>query len=145
MSENAPTSVSSAASAESDPVVASASAATSAPTAVAREPMVVRGTLLRSILLLELDEQRHRTVSVSELVDALIRRGVTVAGRPSKVISDALRSEQTRGRVRRTGRGQYRILRLPRTSRWRARQRVAAALGQPGGAQGRSGQRPAGA
>lgn len=85
----------------------------------------IRGVLLRSVLLVELDRARGRPVSVAELVTAVRRQGFSVVGRTSKVVSDALRCEVTRGRARRAGRGWYRVGDLPRTTRWRARRRIA--------------------
>ncbi len=49
-----------------------------------------------------------REVTVAELVRRLDAVGVRVPGRPSKVVSDLLRTEQVRGRAVRTGRGRYR-------------------------------------
>lgn len=97
------------------------------PIAADRALLCVRGLLLRSILLTELDEAR-RSVTVAQLCVGLHRRGFTVAGRPGKVVSDALRCEVARGRVDRTGRGRYRIGYLPPTTRWRCRHRMQAAL-----------------
>lgn len=46
-------------------------------------------------------------MTVAELVAELRRWGFTVAGRPSKTVSDTLRWEMGRDRVRRHGRGRY--------------------------------------
>jgi hypothetical protein len=59
-----------------------------------------------------------RPLSVSELVDCLDRLEGTPAGRPGKVVSDALRWEMRRGRVRRVGRGLYSAGQIPRSTRW---------------------------
>ena len=57
-------------------------------------------------------------MTVSELVDCLDHLECTPAGRPGKVVSDALRWEMRRGRVRRIGRGRYAAGRIPRSTRW---------------------------
>lgn len=90
-------------------------------------PLAIRGVLLRSVLLLELDRAGNRTMTVADLCASMERRGFTVPGRASKVVSDALRWEIARGRVRRWARGCYAIGSLPRTTRWRCHQRVRAA------------------
>lgn len=87
-------------------------------------PLAIRSTLLRSVLLVELDDAAGLEVTVKQLCAALERRGFTVRGRPSKVVSDALRVELVKGRAYRTGRGRYRIGTLPRTTRWRCHQRL---------------------
>lgn len=62
--------------------------------------------------------EEHRTMTVPDLVHALARRGVTVHGRASKTVSDALRWEVEHGRVVRLGRGRYRAGRIPRSTMW---------------------------
>ena len=75
--------------------------------------------LERRYLLLVVLLDAGRPLTVPEIVDALARRGAAVAGRPSKTVSDALRPEVRRGRVRRLGRGRYEIGRVARSSeRW---------------------------
>jgi len=60
-----------------------------------------------------------RPVSVGELVERVAAEPARLSGRPSKVISDALRWEVGRGRVRRERRGVYVFLRAPSsTRRW---------------------------
>lgn len=54
--------------------------------------------------------------SVDELVAAVRGGGFDVEGRPSKAVSDALRWEVRRGRVRRVGRGRYARGRMPRST-----------------------------
>lgn len=61
--------------------------------------------------------------SVSELVRA-IRHVVDLGDRPSKFVSDLLRTEVRRGRVERIGWGRYRLVRFPRSTRQRARARL---------------------
>jgi hypothetical protein len=46
-------------------------------------------------------------MTIEELYRSLLVRGVRPVGRPSKSISDALRTETKLGRVLRTGRGAY--------------------------------------
>lgn len=76
------------------------------------------GLLLRYFLTVTLIDA-GREVTVKELGERLADRGCGVAGRTSKVISDALRWEVRRGRVTRTGRGRYRSCRFPRqTEAW---------------------------
>ncbi|MEM7340015.1 MAG: hypothetical protein AAF467_15275 [Actinomycetota bacterium] len=58
----------------------------------------------------------HGEATVAELVDLLDHEGHTVGGRPSKVVSDALRWEIANGRVARISRGRYRYLRAPATT-----------------------------
>lgn len=88
---------------------------------------MIRGVLLRSVLLLELDAAGGATVGIRELCAAVEQHGFGVPGRVSKVVSDALRCERRRGRVVRVGRGRYRRGRLPGTTRRRCHRRVAAA------------------
>ena len=63
-------------------------------------------------------------MDVAELVAWLARAGMPVAGRPSKVVSDALRYEVGRGRVVRAARGYYAPDSMPRQTEWRIRRRV---------------------
>ena len=58
-------------------------------------------------------------MTVGEIVEALRRDGVDVAGRASKTISDAVRWEVRRGRVRRVAPATYVVLSMPEsTGRW---------------------------
>ena len=52
-------------------------------------------------------------MTVADMITVLDRHGYQLAGRASKVISDALRWEVRRGRVQRTARGQYRYHQAP--------------------------------
>ena len=63
-------------------------------------------------------------VTVGQLVQQLKAQGFLFAGRTSKVISDALRWEVLRGRVRRVGRGVYRLGAAPRSTMSRIRRRA---------------------
>jgi len=66
------------------------------------------------------------TATIAELIDAPKWHGFCVRGRPSKVISDALRWEIERGRVERLGRGRYRPGYMPHGTEHRIHQRVLA-------------------
>lgn len=60
-----------------------------------------------------------RPLTVAQLLADLDRQGHAVPGRPSKTLSDALRWEIRRGRVRRTARATYEVARIPEsTVRW---------------------------
>ena len=65
-------------------------------------------------------------VTVAQLVAQLQADGFVFAGRPSKVISDALRWEVRRGRVARLDRGVYRWVGAPQSTRSRISRRVRA-------------------
>ena len=62
--------------------------------------------------------------TIAEMIDALIGQGFCVRGRASKAVSDALRWEIARGRVRRLGRGVYGPRHIPRSTEYRIHQRV---------------------
>ncbi len=64
-------------------------------------------------------------MSVGEMVAALSRQRCVTRTRASKDVSDALRWEVARGRVRRVARGVYAVGRLPRQTAWRMRRRLA--------------------
>ena len=86
--------------------------------------LLLRGTDLRYVLTRYL--QLNGPTTVAELVKALEDWGFTVAGRPSKVISDALRWERGRARVRPRGRGRYvATIGIPRGTEHRIHRRVA--------------------
>ena len=78
----------------------------------------LRARLFRYQLTLLLQEA-HRPMTVAEIVDSLDRHDVGVPGRASKTISDALRWEVRKGRVRRTAPGTYVFGWMPAsTGRW---------------------------
>ena len=78
----------------------------------------LRGRPLRYLLVTMLADAR-RPMTVAELVQRCADEGVTFSGRPSKIISDALRWERRPGRVKRLRRGVYAYGRAPRTTmRW---------------------------
>ncbi len=84
----------------------------------------LRGVELRYVLTMQLAV--HGQATITELIDALTWHRFSVRGRPSKVISDALRREIERGRVRRLGRGRYGPGCIPRGTEHRIHQRVLA-------------------
>jgi hypothetical protein len=86
--------------------------------------LVLRGTHLRYVLVRLL--QLIGPATVAELADGLHRWGFAVEGRPSKTISDALRWERRRDRVRRLDRGRYRAGGMPRSTEHRIIWRVVA-------------------
>ncbi|MEZ0052465.1 hypothetical protein ABIA30_003483 [Mycobacterium sp. MAA66] len=84
-------------------------------------PLVLRWTNLRYVLTMNLAV--HGTMTIKEMVELLTEQGFTTAGRPSKCISDALRTERARGRVWRRGRGRYGPGSMPRSTEYRMHQR----------------------
>lgn len=87
--------------------------------------VLVRRVDLRHLLLDELLRARGSDRSIADLVGALRAGGFVVAGHPAKTVSDALRTELTRGRAVRVARGRYAVGLIPRTTRWRLGPRVA--------------------
>lgn len=85
---------------------------------------VVTGIELRYLLTTYLLE--HGQTTVAELAGALAAQGFATAGRPSKAISDALRWERGRGRVRKWSRGRYGPGSVPRATEHRIHRRVQA-------------------
>ncbi len=79
----------------------------------------LRGRGLRFVLVDYMMKRPEATVA--ELVAAVANAGFEIAGRPSKVISDALRWEVRRGRVIRLGRGRYRYNTAPPSTARRIR------------------------
>lgn len=65
----------------------------------------LQGIELRYALAMYLVQ--HGPTTVRELIDAMEWQGFTIADRASKHVSDALRWERRRGRVRRLSRGLY--------------------------------------
>jgi hypothetical protein len=86
---------------------------------------LIQGRELRYLLTVVLVEA-DQVLTVADLVDRVQAEGFVFARRPSKVVSDALRWELRRGRVVRHGRGCYGPGSMPRQTRSRIRQRVAA-------------------
>jgi hypothetical protein len=87
-------------------------------------PLRLRGTALRYVLTQHLAV--HGPATVAELIEMLAWHGFETYGRPSKAISDALRWEMGRDRVRRRGRGRYIPGPIPRSTEYRIHQRVLA-------------------
>jgi hypothetical protein len=69
---------------------------------------------------------QHGPTTVGELVDAMEWQGFAIGGRASKQISDALRWERRRGRVRRLARGLYGPGYVPRATEYRIHRHVMA-------------------
>ena len=84
--------------------------------------MNLRGIELRYVLTMHL--ARNGPATIAEMMDALDAQGFCVSGRASKAISDALRWEMGRERVRRLGRGLYGPRYVPRGTEYRIHQRV---------------------
>ncbi len=82
----------------------------------------LRGYELRCVLTLHLFQNGMSTVE--DLIDMLDHHGFDVTGRPSKVVSDALRCEIEHGRVRRLRRGRYAPASMPRATEHRIHQRA---------------------
>ena len=61
---------------------------------------------------------------ITDLIGALTKQGFAIDGRPSKSVSDALRWEMRRRRVRRFRRGLHRPGSMPRSTEYRMDQRV---------------------
>jgi hypothetical protein len=87
-------------------------------------PHRLQGLELRYVLTMYLVQ--HGPQTVNELIDAIRWQGFDVDGRASKQVSDALRWERRRGRVRRLARGLYGPGFLPRATEYRIYQRVLA-------------------
>ena len=81
----------------------------------------LRGIELRYVLTMHL--ARHGRSTIGDLVDALAFYGFGMDGPANKLVSDALRWERRRGRVRRIGRGIYGPGEMPRGTEHRIRQR----------------------
>lgn len=69
---------------------------------------------------------QHGPTTVAALIDALDYQGFEIPGRASKAVSDALRPDLSRGRVRRLGRGLYGPGEMPRATEYRIHMRVLA-------------------
>jgi hypothetical protein len=84
----------------------------------------LHGIELRYVLTLHLFQ--HGPATVTELIDLLGWHGFRVRGRPSKAVSNALRWEIGRGRVRRLRRGLYGPAYIPHATEYRIINRVLA-------------------
>ena len=85
-------------------------------------PHQLKGIDLRYALTMYL--LQHGPTTVNELIEALEWQGFSISGRASKEISDALRWERRRGRVRRLARGLYGPGYVPRATEYRIYHRV---------------------
>jgi hypothetical protein len=88
----------------------------------------LRGIELRYVLTMHL--LSHGRSTITELLDALAFHGFSVASPAPKSVSDALRWERRRGRVRRLGRGLYGPGQMPRGTEHRIHRRVLALRAQ---------------
>ena len=79
-----------------------------------RPRKVLQGIELRYMLTVNLDI--HGSASIFELIEQLEYQGFSIPGRASKTVSDALRWEMRRGRVRRLRRGVYGPGQMPRST-----------------------------
>ena len=84
----------------------------------------VWGLDLRYLLTDLIDGPERRVWRVVELASALQQAGFVLQGRPTKVVSDALRTEIQRGRVVRVGWGRYESGHMPGATRRRIRNRA---------------------
>ena len=84
----------------------------------------LQGMELRYALTLYL--LQHGPTTVDELIKAMKWQGFDIGGRASKQVSDALRWERRRGRVRRLARGLYGPGYVPRGTEYRIYHRVMA-------------------
>jgi hypothetical protein len=84
----------------------------------------LRGIELRYVLTMHLF--LHGRATINELVEALAYHGFEVDGPAGKSVSDALRWERRRGRVRRLARGVYGPGRMPCGTEHRIHRRVLA-------------------
>src|SRR5690606_19404409 len=83
-------------------------------------PNAIRGWELRFVLTVMLAEVGG-VVTIRQMEAQLVRDGYSLVGRPSRVISDALRLEIEKGRVRRVARGRYRFVGMSKTTESRFR------------------------
>jgi hypothetical protein len=96
---------------------------------------VLHGIELRYVLTTNLAV--HGAATVAEMVDLLDYQGFVVAGRASKTVSDALRWEMRRGRVRRLRRGKYGPGDMPRSTEHYIHKRAMALRDEAGRRTGR--------
>jgi hypothetical protein len=75
---------------------------------------LLRGTELRYVLTMNL--ARHGKSTIPDLIDTLEYQGFGIPGHASKVVSDALRWEMRKGRVRRLRWGLYGPGQMPRST-----------------------------
>ncbi|HEX4903722.1 MAG TPA: hypothetical protein VFV42_12970, partial [Acidimicrobiales bacterium] len=85
------------------------------------DPRLLHGLELRYVLTDLIASAPDHVWTVAELVRRLERAGFVLPGRASKTVSDHLRAECGRGRVRRVGRGRYALGAIPGATRRRIR------------------------
>ena len=91
-------------------------------------PKTIPGPVLRGGAVTLLRRIAPHDASISEMLHHFHRLGLRFPEndpqhRPSKQLSDALRWSERRGFIRRTGRGRYRYVHIPRTTLWRMEDR----------------------
>ena len=96
---------------------------------------MIRGIGLRSVITDHLFRVGPQTIP--DILDALAHDNFTVQGRPAKTVSDALRWERERGRIRRLRRGKYGPAEMPRTTEQRIHRRAMELRARAGLAAGR--------
>jgi hypothetical protein len=79
-----------------------------------RQRKVLQGIELRYVVTMNLTV--HGPATVVEIIELLEYQGFVIVGRASKTVSDALRWELRRGRVRRIRRGKYGPGQMPRST-----------------------------
>jgi hypothetical protein len=87
-------------------------------------PRILRGIELRYVLTVNL--LLHGPATVATMIETLEWQGFGVVGRASKAVSDALRWEVKRDRVRRLRRGLYGPGAMPRSTEQHINNRVMA-------------------
>ncbi len=87
-------------------------------------PRILRGIELRYVLTVNL--ALHGPATIPTLVETMEYQGFGFAGRASKAVSDALRWEVRRDRVRRLRRGLYGPGEMPRSTEQHINKRVMA-------------------
>lgn len=86
--------------------------------------LLLRGTELRYALTMQL--LHNGPTTITGLVEGLTSQGFDVGSPAPKQVSDALRWERRRGRVRRLARGLYGPGQMPRGTEYRLQRRVLA-------------------
>lgn len=84
---------------------------------------------LRYLLVAELTDA-DRPMTIADLIEVFVNRGFVIAAdgpfpdQPDKVVSDSLRWETAKGRVRSPSRGTYTAARMPRSTKSWIRRRA---------------------
>lgn len=98
-----------------------------------------RADRIRAAICLTLAARPDVSRSIDELVAAVRALGIPLGEGANKIVGDAIRWELRRGRVRKTARGWYAAGRIPRTTLYYMRVRVAAYAEDPSKAYSRPG------